>query len=332
MAKQPSPTSRKSKSKAKATAVKVRPKLQAQKPRRLMGRYYQSLHLSPHIKHTAKLPSAWKLAERAVRHIWQHKRLFIAITVVYGLLNLLLVRGLSNTNDISTLKTQLNQYFTGDFASLASGLTVFVTLLGSSGNGSSNTAGAYQFFLLLLASLAIIWALRQTAAGISIRMRDAYYRGMYPVVPFILVLVVIGLQLLPMLIGLSLYTLVVSNGIAVLGIEKLTWGLLALALTILSLYLICSSIFALYIVTLPDMTPLKALRSARDLVRYRRWVLLRKLLFLPLILIVVAAIIMLPIIFWLTPLAQWVFFVLTMFAVLAVNAYMYTLYRELLHD
>ncbi len=332
MAKQTSPTSRKSKSKTKAAAVKVRPKLQAPKTRRLQGRRYQSLHLSPRIKHTAKLPSAWRLSKLAAGHIWRHKRLFIAITLVYGLLNLLLVRGLSSTNDITTLKSQLNQYFTGDFASLASGLTVFVTLLGSSGNGSSNTAGAYQFFLLLLASLAIIWALRQTAAGISIRMRDAYYRGMYPVVPFILVLFVVGLQLLPMLIGVSLYALVISNGIAVLGIEKVIWGLLALVLTILSLYLICSSIFALYIVTLPDMTPLKALRSARDLVRHRRWVLLRKLLFLPLLLIIVAAIIMLPIIFWLTPLAQWVFFLLTTFAVLAVHAYLYNLYRELLHD
>ena len=54
--------------------------------------------------------------------------------------------------------------------------------------------------------------------------------------------------------------------------------------------------FALYIVTLPDMTPMKALRSARELVRYRRWTVLRKVLFLPLMLLVVAAIIMVPII------------------------------------
>jgi hypothetical protein len=44
------------------------------------------------------------------------------------------------------------------------------------------------------------------------------------------------------------------------------------------------------------------------------------------------AIIMLPVIIWLTPLARWTFFLLTLAALAAVHAYMYTLYRELLND
>jgi hypothetical protein len=40
----------------------------------------------------------------------------------------------------------------------------------------------------------------------------------------------------------------------------------------------------------------------------------------------------LPIITWLTPLTQWVFFLLTMFSLVAVHAYMYTLYREMLNE
>jgi hypothetical protein len=96
--------------------------------------------------------------------------------------------------------------------------------------------------------------------------------------------------------------------------------------------MISSSLFALYIVTLPDMTPMKALRSARELVRHRRWTVLRKILCLPLILLVAGAVIMLPIIIVLTPLAQWVFFLLTMLALVAAHAYMYTLYRELLNE
>jgi len=186
--------------------------------------------------------------------------------------------------------------------------------------------------LVIVASLAIIWALRQVLSGTRPRIRDAYYKGMYPLIPFILVLLVIGLQLLPLLIGSTLFSLVISNGIAVYLVEKLVWALLFAALALLSLYMISSSIFALYIVTLPDMTPLKALRSARQLVRYRRWTILRKILFLPILLVVVAAVVMLPIIVWLTPLAQWVFFVLTLFAIAAVHSYVYSLYRELLDD
>jgi hypothetical protein len=233
---------------------------------------------------------------------------------------------------VTGLKHTLNQAFTGNLGSLASGVSVFVVLVGSAGNGSSQTAGAYQLFLGLITSLAVIWALRQVLAGSLVRIRDAYYQGMYPLIPFILVLLVIGLQLLPLLIGSTLYSLVVTNGIAVYPIERIIWALLFALLALLSLYMISSSLFALYIVTLPDMTPMKALRSARELVRNRRWTVLRKLLCLPIVLLIVAAIIMVPIIIWLTPLAQWVFFLLTMFALVAANTYVYMLYRELLNE
>jgi hypothetical protein len=302
------------------------------RPRRLKLAKYRSLRLQKRVKHPIKLPNVWRLTKIASQTLWQHKGLFIGITLVYGLLNVLLAQGLSGGTDVSTLKNTLNQVFTGHLGGLASGLSIFVVLVGSAGNNSSPTAGAYQLFLALIASLAIIWALRQVLADARIRIRDSYYRGMYPLIPFILVLMVVGLQLIPLLIGSSLYSLVTTNGIAVLFVEKLVWALLFAVLALLSLYMISSSVFALYIVTLPDMTPLKALRSARELVRYRRWTCLRKILALPFILLIVAAIIMLPIIIWLTPLAQYVFFLLTMFSLVGIHAYMYTLYRELLNE
>src|SRR5690606_28518012 len=118
-----------------------------------------------------------------------------------------------------------------------------------------------QMLLLLIASLAIIWALRKTHGDVKVRARDAFYQGMYPLIPFILVLLVIGLQLLPLLLGSSLYSLVTTNGIAVHAIEQTAWLLLFGGLSLLSLYMLSSSLFALYIVTLPNMTPMKALRS-----------------------------------------------------------------------
>jgi len=284
------------------------------------------------VRHPMRLSNVWQLTKSVTELLWLHRRLFIGITLVYGLLNLILVKGLASSTDVASLKSQLSQIFTGHFGSLASGLSIFVVLIGSAGNGSSNTAGAYQLFLALIVSLAVIWALRQTLAGRQLRIRDAYYQGMYPFIPFILVLLIVGLQLIPLLIGSSLYSLVITNGIAVHVIEKLLWALVFITLALFSLYMLSSSLFALYIVTLPDMTPMKALRSARELVRYRRWTVLRKVLCLPLILLIVAAIIMLPIIVWLTPLAQWVFFLLTMFALTAVHGYMYSLYRELLNE
>lgn len=303
------------------------------KPRRLKQARYKTLKLQNRIKHPVKLPNVWRLTRQAALTLWQHKRLFMGITLVYGLLNLLLAQGLSGGTDVSSLKDSLGQVFTGHFGALVSGLGVFVVLIGSAGNSSSPTAGAYQLFLALIASLAVIWTLRQVLAKTAVgRIRNAYYKGMYPLVPFVLVIVVIGLQMLPLLIGSALYSLVITNGIAIYFFEKLFWGVLYALLALLSLYMVSSSLFALYIVTLPGMTPMKALRSARELVRYRRWTVLRKILFLPLILLIIAAIIMLPLIIWVPLLAKWVFFLLTMFSLTAVHGYMYTLYRELLNE
>lgn len=279
-----------------------------------------------------RLPSVWSLIKACAGLLWQHKKLFIGIAAIYGVLTLILVQGLARGTDIGQLKDQFQQLLGGSWSTLGSSLAIFAVLVGSAGNGSSETAGAYQLILSVLVSLAVIWALRQVLAGSNIRIRDAYYKGMYPFVPFILVLTVIGLQLIPLGIGLTFYNLVTLNGIAVTVLEQVLWLLQLIVLGGVSFYLLSSSLFALYIVTLPDMTPFRALRSARELVRYRRLTVLRKLAALPVALLLLAVLIMLPIIIWLTPLAQWMFFLLTTFSVVAIHTYMYLLYRELLNE
>jgi hypothetical protein len=276
------------------------------------------------------LPSVWRIARAVALLLWQHKKMFVCLALIYGVLNLVLVRGFTGGLNVSDLKDQLSQAFDGHFAALATSVTVFASLVSTSGNTSSSTGGAYQTFLLLIMSLAVIWALRMAVAGESFRLRDSFYKGIYPLVPFLLVFVVIGLQLLPLLAGAGMYALVVGNGIAVDVFEKVLWGIGCGLLAALSLYWITASSFALYVVTLPNMTPLKALRSAHELVRGRRLSVLRKLLFLPLALFVIAIVIMLPVILLAAPLAQWLFFFLTMCALVVVHAYMYTVYRELL--
>lgn len=254
------------------------------------------------------------------------------IALVYGLLVILLAQGLAATTDVVSVKQQMSQAFTGSLASLASSFSVFMVLIGSSGGASNQSAGAYQFFLGLIASLAIIWALRQLYSDTQIRVRDAYYKGMAPLVPFVLVLLVVGLQLLPMLIGSSIYSTVVGNGIAVTAVEKLFWLILFLGLSAVSLYFVSSSLIALYIATLQDMTPLKALRSAKQLVKNRRWIVVRKLLFLPVALLLAAGTIMLPVIALIPIIAPWLFFALTILALVTTHTYIYTLYRELIRE
>jgi len=290
------------------------------------------LKRSQRVRHPVPLPSVWQLTKSAASIIWNNIWLFIFISVVYGIASLLLVQGLTNTTDASSVKSVFDHLSKGDFSSFFNGLGVYVVLIGSATKTSGPTSGPYQLILILMTSLALIWALRQILAGKKFRIRDTYYRGMYPIIPFFLVLLVVCIQFLPFIIGGDIYTTVVSTGIAAHAYEKLIWFLVFLGLAAWSLYMVSASVFALYIVTLPDLTPLQALRSARELVRHRRWTVLRKMLALPVILLVVAAVIMLPFILLLTAISQWIFFLLSMFALVPVHAYMYSLYREMIDD
>jgi hypothetical protein len=276
----------------------------------------------------APLPNAFTISRQTALLLASRWRVFGLLTIVYALLTIVFVREFSGGIDVAQLRHDLTST-SGVTSPLAAGGTVLASLA-SSGGASSATGSTYQLFVWLVISLAAIWALRASRAGEHWRLRDAFYRGMTPLVPFLLVLVVIALQLLPLIVGTGLYSIIASSGIAVNFLELLPWLVLTILLVAISFYWLCSSVVALYVVTLPDMTPLTALRSARDLVRYRRLSVFRKLIFLPIALGVIMAVVMLPFIFVVPVLAQWVFFALSMLALIVGHAYFYVLYRELL--
>lgn len=319
------------KARAKAKpSKKIQTKTAVLAPRQLKKPAYKSFRLSQRIKGDRLRANVFKLFGSSVGVLARHWKTFLAVVLTYGILNALLVQGFNAAGNLNEAKATLDQVFTGNWAQLGSGLTVFMYLLGASGNTSNPTAGAYQLILVLVTSLALIWLLRQMYAGHKVRAREGFYLGMTPLVPFVLVLLVIVLQLIPMAAGLLLFSAVTANNIAASGLEAVLWAVFTFAMILLTLYMITSSLFALYIVTLPEMTPLRALRSARQLVANRRWSTLRKILFLPLALVLLAALVVVPVILFATPLAAWVFFVLTMLLLPVAHSYMYSLYRSLL--
>jgi hypothetical protein len=283
------------------------------------------------IKHP-NLPSVIVILVNSLKIIRKYWKTFLVLTLIYTLLYIIFVRGVSGGLNLSSIRTSLDN--TKSTTGLSTGLSLFVYLIGNSttSQNSSVNAGVYQTILLIVMSLAVIWTLRQAYNNSKMRARDAFYRGMYPLVSFIIVLIIIGLELIPLLIGGSLYSVVMTNGIAVGGPEKTLWALVFVVLALASLYLITSTIFALYIVTLPDMTPMKALRSARQLVKRRRWLVMRKVLFLPLAIISAALIIMVPIILLITVAASWIFLILSLACLVFIHSYLYALYRELLNE
>jgi hypothetical protein len=185
---------------------------------------------------------------------------------------------------------------------------------------------------MLIMGLAYLWLFRQSTgtAKKNILIRQPFYEGMTPLIPIMLVLMAIGLQLLPMTLGVTVFSVVQQNGLAVTIIESVIWGLLALLLTLLTFYWLSSSIFALIIVTLPKMTPIKALKSAKKVVAFRRWLLMRKLFLLTIIISAFNAGLTLLAIIALPQLAQTVWLATSTLSLPISIGAIYRLYRELL--
>ncbi len=252
------------------------------------------------------------------------------IILVYLILNILFASGISSLNStVASIKADLNN--SGIHAHpLLAGTTGFLVLATSAGTSSSSAGSILQVVLIIVESLAIIWALRHLLAGKPVAIKQAYYSATAPLIPFLLVLLILIIQLLPLSVG----ALAVGSIISSLGTISAAWTvLLCLILVLLagwSFYMLSSSIFGLYVVTLPDMKPLAAMRSAKNLVRFRRWLVLRRILFLPIIVLVLMGVMLIPLILYATSFVAPVFFVLGALALLFAHTYLYSLYRELL--
>ncbi|MEI9914322.1 MAG: hypothetical protein WDN66_05120 [Candidatus Saccharibacteria bacterium] len=279
-----------------------------------------------------KLSNVLRIAAGSWLIIWRNRKAFSLIILIYGFAYLILVLGLSSPASANGFNAEFSNITHGHLSSFYSGYSVFTFLVGSTASSGTAEGGAYQAFIVVIASLSIIWALRQLYSGTKIRVRDAYYLGMYPLIKYILIILFMLIELIPLAVGLGLYSLLFGNSVAATAIEKLISLVIVLGLVGLSAYLITSSTIALYIVTLPDMTPMKALRSAKSLVKGRRWSVFRKIIFLPVLLFIVAGIVILPFILVVPALSPWLFFIITLVGLVYVHSYLYSLYRGLIDD
>lgn len=278
----------------------------------------------------AKLSNPFVAFWQSLVLLARHWRLFGGILLVYMLLSFVLVKGLSVSRDFANSKDIFEQIYSSDGGKARSGFALFGLLISTANVTGSESASIFQSVLLVIMSLVIIWTLRRVFDNKSARVKEAFYGAMHPLVPFVLVLMVVGLQLLPLVVTSALYSTVTSSGLVVTPIEQVVWALVVVVGLIVSLFFISSSVFALYAVTLPGMEPREALRSARTLVRKRRWAIILRLVILPILVLLAAAVVMLPIIWLLPPLAEVTFFVLTIIGLAVTHTYLYSLYWELI--
>lgn len=302
------------------------------KPRKVKQARYASFKLQKRVKPSEPaLSSGFALMKQSVKLLVKNWKPILGLVAIYAIINIILVQSFSGFHFTQT-KEALSEVFTGDWGKVLGSLSLFAFLLGGVGNTNSEAAGAYQFMLVTIMSLATIWMLRQLIIGEKVRVRDGFYKGMYPLIPFVLIFIVAVIQTLPVVLGAFLYGLAGPLSGFTNGVEWMLWLIALLLLAVLSLYMLSSSLIALYAVSLPGVEPRMALRAANKFVQFRRWAVMRKILFLPFILILMAAIIIIPVIMFVTPLTGILFFILTLIALPLVHAYMFALYQELIRE
>ena len=322
------------KKRASGVPVDAKPaKTTQSQPRRRKLERYTSFRMHRRIRtHLPPLPGSLALSKRAVQILRSNWRMFGTLIAIYALASLILVRGFNASFNVPEVKTALGSIVGGKLAVVTVTASVYGVILGTLGTVGTATGATYQSILLVVMTLATIWSLRTVMNGEQAPIREAFYRGMYPLMVFLTVIVIIGVQLLPIIVGAWLYNVLIGGGILISGFEKACGLILFLLLAVLSLYMITSSLFALFISTIPNMSPLTALRSARQLVAHRRLTVLSRVLALVFILPLAAGVVMVPFILFVPLIAEWVFFVISHVGSIFIVTYLYLLYKELLNE
>ncbi len=272
----------------------------------------------------APVPGSFRLTRQALGIVRKFWKPLGGILLVYIVLNIFFASGLGN---LSGMVDNITSNLEGSH-SLNKAAGSFSGLFTSSAASGSAAGSTLEGVLVIIESLVIIWALRHLLAGKKIGIKQAYYDSSGPLIPFMIVVFVIILQLIPLAIGSLIFNSVTS--VSQSGLAATISGLIFFLLGAWTVYMVSGSILALYIVTLPQMQPLAALRSSHSLVRFRRWTLLRRMLFLPLFIVAAMAVLVIPSIMIAPWLAAPVFWLLGIVALLYAHTYLYNLYRSLL--
>jgi hypothetical protein len=295
-----------------------------------------------------QLPGYWAFSNYVFRTLWEKKRLFGLLTLVYAVLSGLVVGTASQdiyTQLGDTLKETSGDIFEGNMGEIGkAGLLLAATISGGANATPTEGQQIYGAIFILLTWLTTVWLLRNILAGHAVRLRDGLYNAGAPIVATFFVGIVLLVQLLPLGLAFLGYSAAVSSGLLSGGVAAMVFWMVASLLAVLSLYWVTSTIIALVVVTLPGMYPVRALRVAGDLVIGRRLRILFRLLWMLLGIVVSWAVIMIPIVIfdtWLKgiwpAIASFPTIPLALLAASSVTvvwaaSYVYLLYRKVVDD
>lgn len=293
------------------------------------------------------LPGYWAFTGQVLGRLRQHRKLFLAVALFYAALTILLGNMTSQAtyDQISELfATGGEDVFEGQWGSMLQATLLSLAAINGASQTMTDVQQVYAVLLFLLVWMTTVWLLRELLAGGKPRARDGFYNASSPLVSTVLVTITLLVQLVPIGLLAVAYASLSSIGMLSDGLGVFLFSMVVLPLIVLTLYWITSTFIALVVVTLPGMYPMRALKTAGDLVIGRRLRILYRLLWLGLTIAVPWLVIMTPIVLfdsWLRSMWQWYEIVplapicatvlgacMTVWA----SSYIYLLYRKVVDD
>ncbi|RWZ78910.1 MAG: hypothetical protein EOT05_04165 [Candidatus Microsaccharimonas sossegonensis] len=316
----------------------------------LKSRPHRSFRLSKRrdYNRSLKLPGYVAFGRQVTNTLWRYKKIFVSLGVVYAALTIVLI-GIGSQQTYLTLASTLrdtgSQIFQGNIGLLGQAALIFISISSSGLTGTPTEAQQiYVVILGLLVWLTTVWLLRHLLAGHTVKMRDGLYNAGAPIISTVLIVLVMVVQLIPVGLAVVGFAAANSSGLLAGGVAAMLFWFGAALLVVMSLYLLTSSFFALVIVTLPGMYPLRALKTAGDMMVGRRLRILLRIAWMMIAIIVAGAVVLVPIIMINIGLTNlWpaignvpvVPVVLMLFSVVAFiwsASYIYLLYRKIVDD
>lgn len=279
--------------------------------------------------------------------IFKNWKLFLPLMVIVILLYASLV-GIMSEDTYKQFQEILDQTSAkiagGDIGNVGkAGLLLISTVTtGGLSGSSSEAATVFGVTIFLIVWLTTIFILRHRLAKHKIKLRDALYNSMTPLISTFVVLVVALIQCIPIFILVIVFSAAVQTEFLATPFYALVFFIFAAVMILLSGYLLSSSLIALIAVSAPGLYPLQALHTASDLMMGRRIKFIIRLIAVFITMVFLWVIVLLPLIvfdLWMKsfawtagiPFVPVCLVVMTCFTMIYVTAYLYLYYRWMLN-
>lgn len=298
-------------------------------------------------KRKLEVPGITYHAAKTFSVIFKNWKLFLPLLIIAVVMAIVFI-GLMNESTFQQFQQVLNQTTEemgyGDIGYVAKAGLLLISTVTTGGLSSSSKETNTIFFVLifLILWLCTIFILRHRLAGHKIKLRDALYNAMTPMISSFVIFAIAVIQCIPIFLLIIVYSTAVQTEFLATPFYALLFFIFAALMVILSGYLLSSSLMAFVAVSAPGLYPMKAMHAASDLMMGRRFKFILRIIALFIILSLTWVAVMLPLIIfdllmknfeWAAgiPFVPVCLLVMTCFTGIYITAYLYLYYRWMLN-